>query len=52
MLMLYILLGVWLAIFLFASYHAIVNGYTVAKWVTGFCLWMLAMILIGIKMFG
>lgn len=47
----FILLSIWFAIFLFASYHAIVNGNKLAIWATGICLWMIAVFLLGIKMF-
>jgi len=51
MVVMYILLIIWFAIFMFASYHAIINGYTAAKWATGICLWMLFALLLGIRMF-
>ena len=51
MIVMYILFGVWLAIFMFASYHAL-DGNVCATWVTGVCLWMMAMFLVGMKVFG
>ena len=52
MVVIFVLLAIWFAIFLFASYHAIINGYTIAKWATGICIWMMFVFLCGIKMFG
>lgn len=52
MIIMYVLFGIWLTIFMFASYHAIINGYTLAIVATGICLWMMAMFLVGMNVFG
>ena len=52
MVVLFIILAIWIAIFMFVSYHAIVNGNKYGVIATAICLWMMAVCLIGIKMFG
>ncbi len=48
----YVLLLVWIAIFMFASYHAFLNGYIWAVWVTGISLFTLSALLLAMNMFG
>ena len=48
---LYILSLIWFALFLVASYSAIINGATWGVWVTGICLWILFAFLLGDKLF-
>ena len=48
----YVLMLVWIAIFMFASYHAIVNGYALAIWLTGISLFALVALMLAVKMFG
>ena len=47
----YVLLLVWMAIYLFASYHAVVNGYTWAIWLTGISLFALFALILAWIMF-
>ena len=49
---LFVILVIWITIFMFASYQAIVNGSNCGMWVTGICLWMMFVCLLGITMFG
>lgn len=48
----YIVIGIFIGVFLVGSYSAIVNGTTWGAWVTGICLWIMAMVIVGVTMFG
>lgn len=47
----YILLLICIATFMFASYHAILNGYTWAIWVTGISMFATFALALWIAMF-
>ena len=49
---LFIIFVIWLTIFMFVSYHAIVNGNKYGIIATAICLWIMAVCLIGITVFG
>ena len=51
MLTIYIVIGIFTALFLISSYSAVVNGTKWGAWVTGICLWIIFMVIIGAKMF-
>lgn len=46
----YVLLLIFMGTFMAASYHAIINGYTWAMWLTGIDLFVLFALLLAMKM--
>ena len=51
MIVIYIGLLIWSAVFLIGSYSAMVNGTTWGAWVTGFSLWIIFAVILGAIMF-
>jgi hypothetical protein len=52
MVLLYIGILIWTAVFLIGSYSAIVNGTTWGAWVLGICLWLALAVALGTAMFA